>query len=1066
MSRLFGYVFFVLFSFTSFVAAQTFRGSVNGTITDNSGAAVAGAEVKVVSDATGLTRDVVTAEDGNYTATELPPGNYSITVTKAGFRTSTAKGIVVTVSSPARANITLSPGQVQEAVTVQADIPLIETTSNTMGGTIEGSDATELPVNGRDYTKLLVLVPGAGGDASGTADSPGSYGLFSINGNRGRSNNYLLDGTDMNDGFRNLPAINEGGVWGTPATILPVEALAEVPVISGAEAEYGRNAGAIVNLVTRSGTNTLHGSIYGSIRDNIFQARNYFNTTDQPQNRFNNNQFGLALGGPLVKDRTFWFLAYEGQREHGSLPVPGNVPSQADIANCECTINPVIQSLLDMNPWGIPLPATGNSVQFAIPFANRVDSMIAKIDQHIGKSDLFTGRYFFGDSYQSFPLGLVGGGGSAPGYNTVTPTRVQLVSLSYTKVITPALLLEFRGGLNRFVESFLAQDKSFNPASIGLYTLPSDATSVDYGMPLIKFGGQYSSLGANTTVPRGRTDMNWQYFTNASWTHGSSTWKFGYEFRRTSIASFFDNGVRGQLGFASLADFLAGDPTGSSRSATAETRRHTFQNNEAFYVQDNWRASKRLTLNLGLRWDYYGVIGEKNHLFTILDANANLISPKQLYPKDLNNFAPRVSLAYDVFGNSKTVVRAGWGLFYDAFSQDFFVGQQPWPTYNAGPAFNNIGFVFSANQIDPNINNHTPVYTDYSTSDVFTVDQKLRTPYVQNYNVNIERQLGSNFAWQVGYVGSAGRKLFRYTDINQKRPDGTYPLDYGYVLNFQSTAASSYNSLQTSLRSRNWHGLTSTLNYTWGRSIDDASDGQDYVPNAAQPDNSYNPRGERANSNFDTRHRVQFLWNYDIPRFGGMQMLTAGWGLHSIFTYNSGQPYNLTYLFDGYGSGDYNGNGEYYGRPDKIGTPLKGSGPNLLDLSAFAAPCSWSTTDPNTGDCMPGTEHFGNVGRNAFAGPHYADIDFGIGKNTKLGERVNMEIRVDIFNILNHPNFGNPLMPNFSTDMFTNGAQVLGNRLAGTGYLTSAGTPDVVAGNPYLGGGGPRDVQFGLKFSF
>ena len=553
--------------------------------------------------------------------------------------------------------------------------------------------------------------------------------------------------------------------------------------------------------------------------------------------------------------------------------------------------------------------------------------------------------------------------------------------------------------------------------------------------------------------------MNWQYFTNASWTHGAHNWKFGYEFRRTSITSFFDNGVRGQLGFATLEDFLQGIPTGSSRSATADTRRHTYQNNEAFYVQDNWRAGKRLTLNLGLRWDYYGVIGEKDHLFSILDSSANLITPNELYPKDLNNFAPRVSLAYDVFGDNKTVLRAGWGLFYDAFSQDFFVGQQPWPTYNAGPAFNNIGFVTAANNIDPNPANHSPVYTGYATTDVFTVNQKLRTPYVQNYNVNIERQLGSNFALQIGYVGSAGRKLFRYTDINQKLPDGSYPLSYGYVLDFQSTAASSYNSLQTSLRSRNWHGLTSTLNYTWGHSIDDASDGQDYVPDAAQPDNSYNPRAERANSNFDTRHRVQFLWNYDIPKFGGSQMLTAGWGLHSIFTYNSGQPYNLTYLFEG----DYNGSGEFYGRPDKIATPQKGSGINFLDLTAFAAPCSW---DSVLDDCSPGTQHFGNVGRNAFAGPHYADVDFGFGKNTKIGERLNMEIRVDVFNIFNHPNFGNPLMPYFSTDMFANGSNVSGNRLTGVGYLQANGTPDVVAGNPFLGGGGPRDVQFGLKFSF
>jgi hypothetical protein len=284
------------------------------------------------------------------------------------------------------------------------------------------------------------------------------------------------------------------------------------------------------------------------------------------------------------------------------------------------------------------------------------------------------------------------------------------------------------------------------------------------------------------------------------------------------------------------------------------------------------------------------------------------------------------------------------------------------------------------------------------------------------------------------------------------------------VLDFQSTAASSYNSLQTSLRTRNWHGLTSTLNYTWGHSIDDASDGQDFVPNAAQPDNSYNPRAERGNSNFDTRSRLQWLWNYDIPQVGGMKMLTGGWGLHSVFTYNSGQPYNLSFLFDSYGSGDYNGSGEYYGRPDKVGTPAKGSGANFLDLSAFAAPCTW--VGDTTGDCQPGTEHFGNVGRNAFAGPSYANVDLGLSKNTKLGEKVSMEIRMDVFNIFNHPNFGNPMMPYFSTDMFVNGANVSNSRLVGSGFLTANGTPDVVAGNPFLGGGGPRDIQFGLRFSF
>jgi len=455
----------VLFASASF--AQTFRGSVTGTVTDNTGAAVPGAEVKVVSDETGLSRTVVTSDDGNFTASELPPGRYTLAVTKNGFRVSTVKGVAVSVTSVARANVSLSPGQVQENVTVQADIPLVETTSNTMGGTIEGKAAVDLPVNGRDFTKLLVLVPGATGDPVGASDSPGSFGLFSVNGNRGRSNNYLLDGTDMNDGYRNLPSINEAGVFGTPATVLPVDALAEVPVISGGEAEYGRNSGAIVNLVTKSGTNNLHGTIYGYFRDSFSDARNYFNTTDQPKNNFHNDQFGISLGGPIVKDRTFWFVSYEGQREHGALPTPGTVPTQADIAAATPIggINPVIAGILATNPWGT-LPASGsNDVTFTVPFYNRVDSFIGKIDQHVGKSDLLTGRYFFGDSKQAFPLGLISGGTGAPGFNTVTPTRVNVLSLSYTKVVTAALLMELRFGYNRFHETFGPED-SFDPSTL------------------------------------------------------------------------------------------------------------------------------------------------------------------------------------------------------------------------------------------------------------------------------------------------------------------------------------------------------------------------------------------------------------------------------------------------------------------------------------------------------------------------------------------------------------------------------------------------------------------------
>ncbi|HEY6185463.1 MAG TPA: TonB-dependent receptor, partial [Terriglobales bacterium] len=304
--RLTGLLVLIVIATTTLIA-QTFRGGIVGTVTDKSGAAVAEAHVTVVSGETGLVRSTETDSEGNYTFTELPLGVYEVSVVKPSFRTQTVKDIHVSVSLNQRANFELSPGDVEQKVEVSAAEPLIETTGNTLGGTVEASRVETLPVNGRDFLKLLTLVPGTSADASSVNDAAGSFGIFSINGNRGRANNYLLDGTDMNDGYRNDPAINEAGVFGTPATILPVDALQEVGILSNMEAEYGRNSGATVNIVTKSGTNQLHGSAFEYFRNDAMDARNFFNANPNPKNAFHNNQFGGSLGGPLIKDRTFWF---------------------------------------------------------------------------------------------------------------------------------------------------------------------------------------------------------------------------------------------------------------------------------------------------------------------------------------------------------------------------------------------------------------------------------------------------------------------------------------------------------------------------------------------------------------------------------------------------------------------------------------------------------------------------------------------------------------------------------------------------------------------------------------
>jgi len=1073
--RIFLIAFFLLCS--ALLQAQTFRGSIQGAVIDGSGASVAGAEITVTSPETGLTRSSVTNDVGEYLVSELPLGTFDLTVKKAGFRTQTVKGIKVQVSASQRADVQLAPGTVSETVEVSGESPLVETTENNLGGTLDRQQIQELPISGRDFTKLLVMVPGSGGDPSGVADSPGSFGLFSINGNRGRSNNYLLDGTDMNDGYRNLPAINQGGVFGTPATILPMDALEEVSVTNSTQAEFGRNSGATVNIVTKSGTNTLHGTLYEYFRNNALDARNFFDTTDQPQNVFHNNQFGLSLGGPFVKDKTFWFASYEGQREGVGIPTLARVPTSAELATAIAdnggVVNPVIANLLARNPWPAPnraLDAQGDNLLASTKASNRVDSVIAKVDQHLGQSDLLTGRYYYGDSDQSFPLALVGGG-VLPGYNTTTPTNVNILSLSYTHVFSPRLLMEIRGGYNRFGEQFFPQDRTFDPSSIGLNL---GTSSQDFGLPQISVGAfvpagssfrsSYATLGANTANPRGRVDTNWQFFDNVSYLAGRHNWKFGYEFRHTFVDGFFDNGYRGKLSFNTLDDFIAGLP-GSGRQAQGNSSRQTFQASHSIYAQDSFRLFPRLTLNYGVRWDYFGVIGDQKDRFSLLDSTGTLHQVHQLYPRDLNNFAPRASAAWDIFGNAKTVVRTGWGMYYDAFSQDFFVGQLPFNTFNSGPAYNGIGpdaitFSFSpAATIQPGVRVFDPA--TFGATDVFTVDQKLRTPYIQVYNLNVQQQLSKSVAVEVGYVGSAGRKLFRYRDINQVNPaTGTtaFPT-LGFVNQFESSASSSYNSVQASLRLRNWHRLTSTLNYTYSHSIDNASDGQDYVPNATQPDNSFRPDLERASSNFDMRQHLSWTFNYQLPDSRRMHWLSSGWAVDGVLSIAAGQPFNVNYLFEG----NFNGSGEFFGRPDLVGNPFSGAkGPGqFLNLSAFQVPC----TVDGLGNCI-GNQHFGNLGRNAFVGPDYKNFDFSLVKNNKLTERLKMQIRVDVFNLLNHPNFANPLWPNFGVDFLQNGLNVVGSSGQGKGFLPLTTTPDVGTGNPFLGGGGSRNVQLALRLNF
>src|ERR1041385_3375648 len=644
------------------VSAQTFRGSILGTVTDPNGAVVSGAKVSAKNLATGLERSTTTDDSGNYTVAELPIGPYEVRVEQSGFVPSVVSNVTVEVASERRVDVKLAVAGADTVVTIATDVQ-VATTTNTLGGTITTKDAEDLPINGRDFTKFLVMVPGATGDPSGATDSPGSFGLFSANGNRGRANNYLLDGTDMNDGYRNLPAINEAGVFGTPATILPIEAISEAAILSNFEAEYGRNSGAIVNIVTKSGTNDFHGSLFEFFRNNKLDARNVFNPEPNPQTAFRNNQFGGAIGGPIKRNQTFFYFAYEGQRERVGLNSKARVPDPSEIAAAGGPTNPVIARLLARNPWPAPnLPLDPNDASapnlfVTTPASNDVDSLIAKIDHSFNKDNQLTGRYFYGTSEQSFPLAILAGN-ILPGYNTTTPTTVDLVSLSYLRILSSTKVNELRFGYNRFDEGFFPEDNDFDPRSIGLNTgITNDR---DFGLPQIRIQDErgIANIGSTLSVPRARVDSNYHVIDNFSWKLARHDLKFGYELRRTTVDQFFDAGYRGRLDFASLEDFLSGTLSGG-RAARGNSNRNTFQNSHAGYLQDTFRWGPQLTLNLGLRWDYFGVIEEKNNLLSNFNPATGLVqvgSPglPRLYDRDWNNFSPRLGLAWNVHGNGTT----------------------------------------------------------------------------------------------------------------------------------------------------------------------------------------------------------------------------------------------------------------------------------------------------------------------------------------------------------------------------------------------------------------------------
>lgn len=1065
--------------------AQSIGGRITGVVTDPAGAVTPNAAVIVTNEGTGAQRRATTDDNGFYVVPELPVGFYALKVEGGGFAPATRTRVKVDVGAETRINVTLTLQVAEAVVNVGAETPLIQPDSSALAEVINNKQVDALPINGRDYRRLTFLAPGAA-----PRSQRGSLGSFTVNGQREKANIFLIDGVDNNDSFRNQPSFNQGGVTGAPATLFPVDALAEFNIQTQGAAEYGRNSGAIVNIAIKSGTNQFHGAAYDFLRNDNLDARNFF---ERRKNEFRNNNFGGVIGGPIVKNRTFFFGGYEGQREFVFSPGVVRVPSAGDLAAARAVNvalgraeNPLSTRILSLfpSPNFNVTGATGNNFSFAAPNTNNSDNFLVKIDHRFSDRLNLSGRYVFGDGSQTFPL-TSGSGSPLPAFQTVVPTRIQLSGLNLTQVLSARLVNETRVGYNRFVQTFTPLDADFDPASIGLVT---GARS----LPTITVTG-FVSLGAPTNVPRGRVSSGYQFVDNLTWTAGQHTFKTGGEYRRAIVNSFNDTNARGRLNFNSpatpppasgappptrplasaavnsLADFLAGALSSGTTILRGATRRDTFTNNFGLFAQDDWKLTRRLTLNLGLRYEYLGVFKEEGDRLANFIPTTGLVrvgAPElpDLYQPDRNNFAPRIGFAYDVTGAGRTVLRGAYGLYYDTPSQDFFLLQGFQSGGPASPATNpllGLG-VFNAGPVayGPGV----PIFgaagaAPTSNIALFAVDLKLRTPYIHNYNLNVQQELRPGMALQVGYVGSRGTKLFRLRDINQATPappppQGTPPLvaaamlqsrrpfnaqfpQFSFINYLETSANSNYNALQTTLKQRLTRGLNFYIAYTWSKSIDDASNGIfGGTRGVSFPQDSFNLRAERAVSVFDTRHRFTTNFTYDLDflpsALGGLpKPLTEGWQIGGIYTAASGLP--ITPFL----SVDVSGTGELNDRPNLVADPNSGArrdAEQWFNKAAFTSP-------------PPGT--FGSSGRNTIIGPRLHIVDLSVGKTMKFNDRFAAQFRAEFFNLFNHANLS---LPNVD---FNSGAfSVIGE------------TPDVTAGNPRLGEGGPRVIQFGLKLFF
>jgi len=1082
------FLFVTVFSllFCGALLAQMFPGRITGTVRDAQGAVVQGATLKLVNVATGQERTASTDQTGNFNFPELPIGRFRLTISKEGFGTKEISDIVTSEGQVNTLSPVLTLGTVAEKVEVTSESPLVQTETDSSGGQLIAEQVQSLPIGNSDYTRLALVLPGV------TQNSNFAFAQYTINGSRSRSNGFNIDGVSDTDPSTYLPSINEGGNSATAATRLPLDAIEEVSVKANGGAESGQNSGSVMNVNIRSGTNTLHGSLYELHRDAALDAANFFEDLGGvPKAPFVWNEFGGTIGGPIViphvydgRNRTFFFAGYDGSRLRLGTTLHGNAPLPSQIT--EAT-NLVKGQGITPNQLGLNILGLYSSLGLAGPFVvdNRgrqtPNSGVLKIDHSFSTADSLSARYLHGTGEDEFPGGGPGPGGGSqlnPWFG-VTPTVADNFAISEVHIFNQSLVNTLRLGWNRFSQFQKGRDADVNPATIGFNT---GVTPVSYGIPEIDIGNTstttdgFSNLGLQYGAG-GRVATSYQIAEEMNWTRNRHAWQFGFNFLH-NYSDYTLAGGRGIFSFtglelgdtltkdggiAALVDLIAGRPTPGSGltqiTRVGSDRANISQNIISGFGMDTFKITPRLTLVAGLRYDFFTTVSESRGRFSVFDPNQGLIEASQLpgghiYNAPKGDLGPRASLSwvppFALIPGKQTVFRTGFGIYYDTIPLNNFqegLAQNPiGPTAGftivpAAPIPFGVGVpIFGTGAPQPPFN-------------VASIQRNLKTPNTQEWNLNLQQELSQKLVLQIGYVGNHSVHQLQLLDINQP------PLGAGYgpgcanppsfaceqaarpfnakfptlsQINTISTPGfASYNSLQVTLKSNDFHGLTTQVAFTWSHNLDTASEVEDFFGTSGYvPQDSTNLRGGYGNSEFDQRRALLITYVYRVPSpksANALAYIAKDWQLSGTTTFRDGFAAPMLTF------GDESGVGNFHERFNCIG-------PIHYQLKDFSQPYASvaSFSDPAAGT-------FGNCPRDVLVAPGLNAWDISLQRTFKLSERFGFQFRTSFFNAFNHPNFAEP-SPTLNS------------------VITASA--DDGSFDSHFGVGGPRNIQFMGKLTW